>query len=486
VLPAELQSAVLGRAEGNPLYTEEYVRMLQDRGFLLREGSSWRLVTMEELPLPETVHGTIAARLDALDEDVKLLIQDASVIGKVFWVGALTALGDRDRSAVERSLHELERRELVRSARRASVAGESEYAFRHALVRDVAYGQMPRPRRAEKHGLAAAWIEALERPEDHADMVTHHYLAALEYAEAAGLDAVDLRLRARGALTASGDRAFALNAFVPAIGFYSDALSRTASEAGERAQLLFRLGRARYHGEAAGEDELVEAADAFLLRGDVETAAEALQLLGELVHQRGQSEGGRAQLRRAAELVGERPASRSKARVLGVFARYLALGGELREAEEVARQALAVTAEAATPQLEIHAHLTLATVMSFAGDPGGMAEFERALALGQRVPTADVVRAYGNYGSVMEDVAGDIARARELREEGCDWPGGLECDSTWTGCGPRLPWTSTMRGNGTQPSPSLRRCLLSLSTSLISCIQRYCWRALTSFAPGVT
>jgi hypothetical protein len=82
LLPAELQAALLAQAGGNPLYAEEYVRMLDDRGYLERVGGSWRLEWVKELPLPESVQGIIAARLDALAPEEKAVLQDAAVIGK--------------------------------------------------------------------------------------------------------------------------------------------------------------------------------------------------------------------------------------------------------------------------------------------------------------------------------------------------------------------------------------------------------------------
>ena len=131
VLPAETRSELLRRADGNPLYAEEYVRAL-------REGRR------PEEALPENVQGIIAARLDTLAAEDKALLQDAAVVGKVFWLGAVTAVGNLVRAGAEQRLHALERREFIRSARRGSVSGDVEYAFRHVLVRDVAYNQIPR------------------------------------------------------------------------------------------------------------------------------------------------------------------------------------------------------------------------------------------------------------------------------------------------------------------------------------------------------
>jgi predicted ATPase len=150
LLPAELQTALLARSGGNPLYAEEYMRMLADRGFLRRTGGVWRLEQIDDLPLPESVQHIIAARLDTLSLEEKGVLQDAAVLGKVGWLGALATLGDLPPSTVEQRLHALERRGLLRRERRSRVAGERQYAFRHVLVRDVAYGQLPRAARADR------------------------------------------------------------------------------------------------------------------------------------------------------------------------------------------------------------------------------------------------------------------------------------------------------------------------------------------------
>src|SRR5439155_8293318 len=130
----------------------QFVRMLRERGEVGGE-------------MPANVQGIIAARLDSLGSDEKRLLQDAAVVGKVFWTGALAAVNEREPVPLEGRLRSLTRKEFVRRERRSSVKDETEYAFAHALVRDVAYGQIPRAERAEKHRRAAEWIETLGRPE---------------------------------------------------------------------------------------------------------------------------------------------------------------------------------------------------------------------------------------------------------------------------------------------------------------------------------
>ncbi len=143
VLPAETQQALLERAGGNPLYAEEFVRLLADRG---------DVAGTEEVPA--SVQALIAARLDTLSPERKSLLQDAAVVGKVFWAGALAELGGRDVRDVQQALHELSRKELVRPARTTAMAGEHEYGFWHGLVRDVCYAQIPRAARSDRRSAA--------------------------------------------------------------------------------------------------------------------------------------------------------------------------------------------------------------------------------------------------------------------------------------------------------------------------------------------
>jgi class 3 adenylate cyclase len=247
-LPPEAQAELLERAGGNPLYAEEFARMVTDRP--------------AELALPESVHGLIAARLDGLLREEKDLLQDAAVMGKVFWLGAL----GKERWRLEERLHSLARKEFVRRERRSSVAGEDEYTFRHALIREVAYEQIPKAQRGAKHRSAAEWIESLGRREDHAEMLAHHYVQALEYTGEAGEGTGDLAKRAIGALQDAGDRARSLNAYPAAARLYETALEAldlaVPSDEEMRCELLLSLGEAkgRAGNTAAANAALLDAA----------------------------------------------------------------------------------------------------------------------------------------------------------------------------------------------------------------------------------
>jgi class 3 adenylate cyclase/tetratricopeptide (TPR) repeat protein len=237
VSEAGQQAQLLAHAGGNPLFAEQYVAMLADQA------------AGAELVVPESVQAVIGARLDLLAPAEKRVLHDAAVIGKVFWPGAVTALsstpGDAGLGevALEEQLHGLERKHLVRRERASLVAGQAQYAFTHVLVRDVAYGQIPRATRASKHTAAAGWIESLGRAEDHAEMIAHHYTSALDLARAAHQDTADLAAAARPVLQRAGDHALALNAYTSATRFYRAALALWPPDApNQRADLLRRLG----------------------------------------------------------------------------------------------------------------------------------------------------------------------------------------------------------------------------------------------------
>jgi class 3 adenylate cyclase/tetratricopeptide (TPR) repeat protein len=402
VLPAQTQSALLQRAGGNPLYAEEFVRMMADRDLRAVDG---------ELPLPESVQGIVAARLDGLPDDEKALLQDAAVLGKVFWLGAAGGIGGLDRSSAEQALHRLERKEFVRRERRSSVADEVEYAFRHLLVRDVAYGQIPRARRAEKHRLAAAWIEALGRPDDHAEMLAHHHLTALELTRAVGADTASLAEDARLALREAGDRAFSLSAYAAASRFYEAAVELWPASDPARPRLLLRYGLVlSWIKVGGGLDILHEARDALVEAGDSEGAAEAEILLTEAFWLHAQRDQGYAHLRRAEQLVADVPVSPSKAFVVSNISRFLMLAGKSEDAIRIGREALQMAEELHLDELRAHALNNIGCARVGSGDRAGVEDLEQSVAIAEAINTPEGIRSYGNFATVLANV-GELERS---------------------------------------------------------------------------
>ena len=368
VLDAAAQQAVLQRAEGNPLYAEEYARMLAEH-----EGG--------DLALPETVQGVIAARIDGLAPEEKALLQDASVIGKVFWPGALPG-------ADPRILHGLERKEFIRRDRRSSIAGETQFAFLHALVRDVTYGQIPRAERAERHRLAAEWLASLagDRAEDHAEMLAHHYHEALSLAGAAGLDTTALRGPARQAFADGAQRALSLGAGKSANDLARYALALAEEDDPELPSLRLLAGYAEQLVGGKDIPELVEPAiEGFLAQGEPGRAAEAAMLIANELYYRADLEQLRVFRGRALELAREAPPSRAAARALAQVARSLhVIDRKREEGVELAREALAVAETVGDDQTAAICLNTIGMARTFWGDEGGLDDLEHSVERAER------------------------------------------------------------------------------------------------------
>jgi class 3 adenylate cyclase/tetratricopeptide (TPR) repeat protein len=399
LLEAKSQRTLLERAGGNPLYAEQFVELYKERG------------STEELPLPETLQGIIAARLDGLPAPEKGLLQDAAVVGKVFWASAI----GQDLDAATATLHSLERKGFVRRQRRSSLEGESEFAFAHALVRDIAYGQIARADRVAKHRAAAEWITRLGRPEDHAEMLAHHWSSALELTRASGTDDDELAARTRLALRDAGDRAFSLNNFAVAASQYDDALTLWPEDA-EQPDLLFKLALALHSAyDVARQERALEAArDALLAVGDTDRAAETEALLSRVFFDRGDHELVREHLARAERMAGG-SVSAASARVLAVSGRVREIAGEIEEGRRLAETAFAMATELGLDELRAHALTTIGMAKNDI-DGSGVADMERALEIAIAADTPISATIVNNL-AVYAIHAADFARTDELNDE---------------------------------------------------------------------
>ena len=281
-VPADVQRALVLPAEGNPLYAQEYVRMLRDRGFLASDGEAWRLVG-EPKGLPASVYGIIAARLDALSDDEKRFVHDAAVIGRTVRLAAVCALSGRDPDQAEQLVRAIEPKQLLRRSRPSSVAGEVELTFAHALIQDVAYSQLPRAERAQKHERVAAWIEQFERTRDDvAELLAYHYQTALRLHDEVGTDTSEISDRARIALVAAGRQADAVNGYAAAARHYAAAADLMSPEDPDQPTIVFAHAQASFRADQPDAADVLEAAFKLQVAAeDWSSAAEAAQLLGD-------------------------------------------------------------------------------------------------------------------------------------------------------------------------------------------------------------
>ncbi|MCB0874946.1 MAG: AAA family ATPase, partial [Solirubrobacterales bacterium] len=210
----QLAAEVANRSGGNPLFAEEMVNRLREERSADVEG------------LPDSVHAVLAARLDALGSDERRLLQAASVVGQTFWD---RVVGDLVGGAIEGSLDALVNKDMIVPTPASRVVGEREFAFKHALVRDVAYSTLPRAVRARRHSELADIIEGRlgENRGGVAALLAEHRLKAAELAEQADFPADELRGMRRASAQASetaADAAASLYSNAEALVHYGNAL----------------------------------------------------------------------------------------------------------------------------------------------------------------------------------------------------------------------------------------------------------------------
>jgi class 3 adenylate cyclase len=175
-LPDAIRDLIVEKAEGNPLFIEEMVGSLIDQGVIAHRDGAWLAGDLPAgLRIPDTVQAVVAARIDLLEPAEKAALQAAAVVGRIFWTGPIYDLIED-----QPDLRLLEDRDFIRRRSGSSLEGEREFAFKHAITREVAYESVPKARRARLHAAFAEWIEQRVGDRDEmASMLAHHYAAAV-------------------------------------------------------------------------------------------------------------------------------------------------------------------------------------------------------------------------------------------------------------------------------------------------------------------
>jgi len=227
-LPEDLRVKVIARSDGNPLYVEEFLRMLIDGGHVAKRDDRFiATASVETLVVPPTLQGLIAARLDSLPPAVKDVLSRGAVVGKVFWLQAIAAQGPVD-GRIGDLLVEAARRDLVTELDERGLGGGRSWTFKHILIRDVAYAAIPKAERARAHDAFGRWLEraAAARVDEYADIVGYHAEQAFLLAQELGEPELqDLGVRAYRGLMASGMKARQRGDLRAARGFFERALA---------------------------------------------------------------------------------------------------------------------------------------------------------------------------------------------------------------------------------------------------------------------
>jgi class 3 adenylate cyclase len=346
-LPAGLRDVVVDRAEGNPFFVEELVATLIDRRLLQRRNGSWSLSALpSDFLVPDTVQAVVAARVDLLEPAEKQALQAAAVIGRIFWAGPVYELVE----PAEPALHILEERDFIRRRTGTSMAGEREFAIKHALTREVAYSGVPKARRASLHAAFARWLEAVGESErdEHASLLAHHYAEAVRPEDVdlawAGQESelADLQARAVAALWRAGHLAIGRFEIDDGLALLQRAVE-LAPEPAQRVALWREIGHAnavKLDGEAFW-NAMLQALEG----SDPATAADTFSRLafhtatrGLMWKQKLDPERLRQWIERALEFPNLDAASRVRALIARVYSDPNQFGEVAREASELAQQ----------------------------------------------------------------------------------------------------------------------------------------------------
>jgi predicted ATPase/class 3 adenylate cyclase len=405
-LPEPLREQILARAEGVPLYAVETVRMLLDRGLLKQDGPVYRPTgEIETLEVPETLHALIAARLDGVSPEERSLLQDGAVLGKTFTTRALAALSGKATEELEPLLSSLTRKEVlgVQSDPRSPEHGQ--YGFLQDLVRHVAYETLSKRERKSRHLAAAQHLEgAFPDPDEVAEVLASHYLAAVEAAPDAE-DAEEIRARAREMLARAGERAASLAAAAEAQRYFEEAAELT-EDVGAQALLVERAGQMAWRAnEPAQARALLERAQgAFEENGEKGAAARVSARVGEIDFAEGHPQQAVARLEPALAALEAGEADADLAAVAAQLGRFLSLSGEDERAAPYLERSLSLAEALDLPETLVQALNSKSILVSNRDrlyEARILLEGALALALAHDLHAA-ALRTYNNLAHIFE------------------------------------------------------------------------------------
>jgi len=427
-LQDELRRRILERAEGVPLYAVETVRMLLDRGLLVREGNVYRPTgAVETLEVPETLQALVAARLDALTAEERRLVEDGAVLGKTFTKQGLAALTGLRETELEPLLAGLLRKEILSVQADPRSPERGQYAFLQDIVKRVAYETLSLRDRKTKHLSTAEFLLAAGGEEDEfIEVVAAHYVDALQAAPDAP-DAAEIRESAREMLVRAGERAGSLAAHAEAQRSFERAAEladdpRVEAELFERAGMMARVGA---RGEEA--NRCFERAIAlFDEAGATHPAARVEARLAEAMWDIGRLEEGLERMNRSFELLANEEPDADLATLAAQVGRFMFFGGQPELAMQRVESALELAESLLLPEVLAQALTTKAIILtSRARRQEGIALLEFALqtardhdkpsaALRASYNLADCLGQANRFADAAETVREGLAHARRV------------------------------------------------------------------------
>jgi class 3 adenylate cyclase/predicted ATPase len=426
----QLVAQVAARSEGNPLFAEEMVNRIREEG------------APDANTLPETVHSVLAARLDSLRPLERRVLQHAAVVGETFWEGSLSSLAADEGLDLGDALAALQEKDLVVPSAGSRLAGEHEYAFKHALIRDVAYGTLPKSVRCRKHTEVGRFIEERsgERGEAVVALVAEHYGRAATLAPTASLEPAErdqVLSRALRFGEAAGDAAASLYSNQEALNHYTGVLElgealdpAVEARVGEKqGDVALRLGRVD-----AAVEVWERCLDYHRREEDLARVGDLHRKIGAGLWHKGEREASIDHYQKGIDLLKDGPPCIELVRLYEEAASLYMHTGDNMLAIYASEKALRLAERLGESAAASRAHGIFGRVFGRIGDAVKAREnLERSVELARGSDPGEAVRALLTLGyhlevseAEYEDAAAAYTEALELAEQVGDLPSQVE------------------------------------------------------------
>ncbi len=410
----EVVPAVAERSGGNPLFAEEMARRIAEEG------------TIEAAELPDTVQAVLAARLDSLEPFERRLVQQASVVGRTFPEGALASLARAEGRDLELALRSLQEKDILAPAAESPIAAEREMAFKHVLIRDVAYGMLPKAVRSRKHFEIGAFLEerAGDRTDELVPLLAEHYGRAAALGRESGVAPQELetmRTRALRFLEEAGDAAALLYANREAAAHYRHARKIFPQDGrpdgvriGEKlGDVSLRLGRV---------DEAIAVWSDCLEwhRGqeDLERVADLHRKIGAALSHKGERKAAIEHYQKGINLLKDGPPRIELVRLYEEAAWLYLHTGDNMLAIYASEKALRLAERLEETRAASRAHGIFGRVFGRIGDTEKARQnLERAVELARGSDDSETILALSALGRQLEISEADVGGARAVYEE---------------------------------------------------------------------
>jgi class 3 adenylate cyclase/tetratricopeptide (TPR) repeat protein len=410
-------AVVAERAGGNPFFAEEMVRRLAEKS------------GEEAAELPDTVQALLAARLDSLEPLERRLVQHAAVVGRTFWEGSLETIGGEHDDELWRALMSLQDKDIVVPAPGARLAGEREYSFKHVLIRDVAYGMVPKTVRCKKHFEVGRFIEerAGDRTDEVVALLAEHYgrAAALGEETSAEYDEMEpIYRKALHFLEAAGDAAASLFSNPEAFAHYESARSLrarhdpgTLARIGEKqGDVALRMGRVD-----AAIEVWEECLEYHRRQEDLNRVADLHRKIGAGLWHRGERKQAIERYQKGINLLKDGPPCLELVRLYEEAASLYMHAGDNMLAIYASEKALRLAERMGEMRAASRAHGIFGRVFGRIGDTQKAREnLERSVELGRDSDQGETIRALLTLGHHLEVSEADYAGASAAYSEGLE------------------------------------------------------------------